>query len=135
MTIAVRDVSVVMRPAYARFVEELSLPSVERAVIPVEKLRDYALNPEHHRGGHKARVFASTLGIGREDWAFLRDQIAEKLPSASVTAVRENPYGFVYEVPMLIEGLNGATEEVITAWFLRKESDIPRLTTTYVNKP
>ncbi len=115
--------------------EELSLPGVERAVIPVEKLRDYALNPEHHRGGHKARVFASALGITRDDWQYLRDEIAGRLSGSRVSAVRESPYGFLYEVPMLIEGLNGATEEVITAWFLPREGDRPRLTSAYVNKP
>lgn len=98
--------------------DELSLPRAVDAVIPDDKLRDYALNPEHPTGRRKARVFASALGISRDDWRYLRDEIAGKLPTASVAAVRESPYGFLYELPMLLEGLNGATEEVITAWFV-----------------
>jgi hypothetical protein len=116
-------------------VEELFLPGAERAVITEAKLRDYALSSEHPEGRHKARVFASALGIGRDDWEYLREEIAMKLPAARVSAVRESAYGFLYEVPMLVEGLNGATAEVITAWFLKKESDVPRLVSTYVNTP
>lgn len=115
--------------------DELALPNVDDAVIPEEKLRDYALSPNHATGRHKARVFASALGIAREDWTYLRDEIASKLPSASVSAVRESAYGFLYEVPMLVEGLNGATEEVITAWFVQGPMGAPRLVSAYVNRP
>lgn len=115
--------------------DELSLPNVERAAIPERKLRAYSLDPEHKTGRHKARVFESALGIGQDDWEYLRDEILKKLPSARVSVVRENPYGFVYEVPMLIEGLNGATKEVITAWFVSTEGAGPRLASAYVNTP
>ncbi len=115
--------------------DELSLPRAEDAVIPEDKLRDYALNPEHPTGRHKARVFASALGISRDDWRYLRDEIAGKLPTARVSAVRESPYGFLYDLPMLLEGRNGATEEVITAWFVSKHQAAPRLVSAYVNTP
>lgn len=52
-----------------------------------------------------------------------------------MSAVRENPYGFLYELPMLIEGLNGATEELITAWFVPRNDETPRLVSVYVNRP
>ncbi len=44
------------------------LPRAAGAVIPTHKLVEYALNPEHPRGQHKARVFQSALGIARSDW-------------------------------------------------------------------
>ena len=44
--------------------DELSLPQAPEAQISAEKLRDYALNPDHSTGAHKARVFALALGIG-----------------------------------------------------------------------
>lgn len=44
------------------------LPNAERAEVPEEKLRLYALSREHLRGRDKARVFRSALGIGEEDW-------------------------------------------------------------------
>lgn len=43
----------------------MQLPNYQRAVIPLEKIRDYALNPDHPVGEHKARVFEAELGIQR----------------------------------------------------------------------
>ena len=56
---------------------DLTLPQADRAHIDARKLRDYALNPDHPKGRHKARVFQSALGVGRDDWEYLRDQILE----------------------------------------------------------
>lgn len=69
------------------------LPRASKADIAAEKLRDYALNPEHSTGRDKARVFRSALDIGQDDWEFLRDQILERVPEAPVTAVRPNALG------------------------------------------
>ena len=41
----------------------MKLPGGERAVVDIAKLRDYCLNDLHPRGRHKARVFASALGL------------------------------------------------------------------------
>jgi hypothetical protein len=43
------------------------LPNAERAVVEIEKLRDYSLNPGHDEGKHKARVFRAALGFTRAD--------------------------------------------------------------------
>jgi hypothetical protein len=43
--------------------------------------------------------------------------------------------GTQYGVPMLIDGLNGETHEIITAWNVDREGDPPRLITVYVNVP
>jgi len=50
----------------------VKLPNAERAVVDMEKLRDYCLNPEHRRGCHKARVFKASLGITRKRAGDLR---------------------------------------------------------------
>jgi hypothetical protein len=111
------------------------LPQADQAILPPEKFLDYILNPDHERGRHKARVFRSALGIARKDWEYLRDQIVARLPSAPFTSVSPTPFGFRYEVPMLMEGLNGKTHEVITAWIVRNEGDPPQLISAYVNIP
>ena len=111
------------------------LPNARRAGIPPEKLRDYVLSSEHEYGKHKARVFASALGIDREDWEYLCDQIASRVEEAEVSEVRAGRYGVRYSVPMLIEGLNGQTHEVTTGWIVEKEGAAPRLTSAYVNVP
>lgn len=50
-----------------------------------EKLRDYLLSPDHEHGRHKARVFQSALGIDRDDWAYLREQIVTWAVDAEVS--------------------------------------------------
>ena len=111
------------------------LPNADRATVDEDKLSGYALNREHPLGRHKARVFQSALGIGQDDWEYLRDQFLAAIPSATVATVRVTSFGTLYEVPMLIEGLNGETHEVTTAWFVANDDDRPKLVSTYVNVP
>src|SRR5262249_50622043 len=82
----------------ARVAESMRLPGAERATIPTDKLVRYALNPDHPLGRHKARVFASALGIRRQDWRYLHDQILSALPEAPVRSTRITPFGVTYEV-------------------------------------
>jgi uncharacterized protein len=111
------------------------LPNAHRAVVDPEKLRDYVLSSDHEHGRHKARVFLSALGIDRDNWEYLREQIVAGMVDAEVSEVRTGRYGLRYSVPMLIEGLNGQTHEVITGWIIEQEGAPPRLTTAYVNVP
>lgn len=39
------------------------LPNADKAVVPLEKLLGYSLDSSHPVGKHKARVFASALGM------------------------------------------------------------------------
>jgi len=45
----------------------MKLPGGEDAIVDPEKLTGYCLNPEHPRGKHKARVFATALGFTSEN--------------------------------------------------------------------
>ena len=53
----------------------MNLPNAERAVVKLEKLTEYSLNPAHGKGGHKAHVFASALGITVKDAEWLRTEL------------------------------------------------------------
>ena len=53
----------------------MKLPNVDRAVVEIEKLRDYCLSISHPRGRHKARVFVTALGITANDAEELRNMI------------------------------------------------------------
>ena len=114
--------------------EPPQLPRATEAVVPPEKLTSYALDPAHPRGQHKARVFASALGIGAAEWEYLRDQILEAVSSAPVKATRITPFGVAYEIVIEVEGINGATAPVVTRWILRGDEP-PRLTSTWVDVP
>ena len=82
--------------------------------MPREKLERYLLNPEHEVGRHKARVFASALGIRQRDWEYLREQLQTAVVDAPVSRVRETPWGGLYELVLAIEGRNGQTRRVMT---------------------
>jgi hypothetical protein len=115
--------------------DHLRLPRADEAEIPEDKLRGYALALEHPTGGHKARVFASALGIEQSDWTFLRDQILDRVVDCPVTAIRPKPpYGMEYEVRVDVDGRNGETHRIITGWLVAGEEP-PRLITAYVELP
>ena len=110
------------------------LPNAQSAIIPPEKLRDYALNPDHERGRHKARLFAAMLGYRRDDWVALRDAIVAALPASPARRVSQTRGGVLYEVVIPLTGPNGDTADVVTAWRLPNPADpasVPRLVTVY----
>ncbi len=114
--------------------QPVRLPRAREARIPTDKLVRYALDLAHERGRHKARVFASALGITASDWRYLHDQILAALPEAEVRATRITPFGVGYEVVVMIDGLNGATHPVVTTWISQRDRP-PRLTSTWVDIP
>lgn len=87
---------------------ETYLPRASEAQVREAKLRDYALDPEHPDGRHKARVFRAALGLAREDWEDLRQQILQRVGSCPVTKVAPRPPDAVqYEVVIPIDCPNG----------------------------
>lgn len=111
------------------------LPRANQAVVPREKLERYLLNPEHEVGRHKARVFASALGIRQRDWEHLRDQFQTAVADAPISSVRETPWGGLYELVLAIDGLNDQTRRVMSVWLVAGQEP-PRLVTAYVvNEP
>ena len=107
------------------------LPRADRAVVAREKLEGYLLNPQHEVGRHKARVFASALGIQQRDWQYLRDQLQTAVVDAPVGGVRETSRGSLHEVVVAVDGLNGQTRRVMTVWLVAGDEP-PRLVTAYV---
>jgi hypothetical protein len=107
------------------------LPRADQAVVPREKLGRYLLNTEHEVGQHKARVFASALGIRQRDWEYLRDQLHTAVADAPVSSIRATPWGGLYELVVAVDGRNGQRRRVMTVWLVAREEP-PRLVTAYV---
>jgi len=109
----------------------LKLPNPDRAVVDIEKLTEYALNPTHPSGRHKARVFASALGLTAQDSEFLRDVLLEKALSEDAFEEPITDYGsrFVIDFELTTEY---GTATIRCAWIVRSDEDFPRLTTCYV---
>lgn len=108
------------------------LPRGESAVVPRKKLEGYLLNPQHEIGRHKARVFASALGIQQDDWEYLRDQLQAGVVEAPVGNPRETKWGELYEVIVAVDGLNRQTRRVMTVWLVESGDELARLVTAYV---
>lgn len=109
----------------------MKLPNAERAVVEIEKLRDYALNPEHDEGQHKARVFRSALGFTRDDAERLREMVLASALRDDATEGKLTRHGQLYTVDFVARGLNGDVT-VRTGWIVRDGEDFPRLVTCYV---
>jgi len=111
-----------------------ALPNYEKAVIPAEKLRDYALNPDHSGGGSdKARVFKSVLGFEKQHWERLSSIIRARLPEYPALKKRTTAYGEEWVVYIPVVGLNGNLAVVTTGWiYLWAEPDTPRMTNCWI---
>lgn len=109
----------------------MKLPNGERAVVPIEKLRDYALNPVHSEGQHKATVFRLLLNFTQADANRLSEMILEAARTGEATEGKLLPQGQMYVLDFPVQSSRG--EVVIrTAWIVECETDFPRLVTCYV---
>ena len=113
----------------SRSVHPRALPNYEKAVIPRGKLEDYALNPAHKDGRHKARLFKSILGFEKADWRKLEKLILDELPCHEALPAGVGQWGKKYLVALPIVGLNGNTGIVETIWVIRPGTDYPSFVT------
>ncbi len=109
----------------------MHLPGAERAVVDIGKLRDYCLSSMHPRGRHKARIFASALGIAQVDAEFLRARLLDAALECDATVGEADEYGQRYILDFeCIKGDQTAT--IRSGWMVRRGESFPRLTTCYV---
>jgi hypothetical protein len=109
------------------------LPNLEDGVLPVEKLRDYALNMEHAEGRHKAKVFKELLGIESRHANVLAELLRSTLPSAPAEQGKVDEYGDYWTTYHRIIGLNGKSAIVTAAWIFKKEQgQAPQLISCYI---
>src|SRR5207248_9929969 len=93
------------------------LPHAERAVVDLAKLRDYALNPQHHVGKHKARVFLAALGVTLDDAEWLRQTVLEAVRFAEVQPGVSSLFGMKYVVDILVT--RGTRSAIVrTSWIV-----------------
>lgn len=107
----------------------MKLPNPDKAVIPIEKVRDYLLSPTHSVGRHKATFF-SMLGYNQSDWQVLEQDFQEFL-NEDANFIEETDYGKKYEIRGSIAGPNGRSAAVITAWIVLYDEEFARFVTAY----
>jgi hypothetical protein len=109
----------------------MKLPNGDNAVVDMQKLRGYCLSATHPRGRHKARVFASALGIYESDADLLRDALWDAASNREVMPDRTDIYGQRYILDFEIHGPAGS-EVVRSFWMVRAGESFPRLTSCFV---
>jgi hypothetical protein len=108
----------------------MKLPNGECAVVEIEKLRSYCLNPHHPRGRSKARVFAS-VGIRDVDAGDPRTVLLQVAREAEARAGTLNVYGQRYIVDFDWVR-QSRTVRIRSTWIVLAGQDLPRLTSCYV---
>jgi hypothetical protein len=109
----------------------MRMPGGEKAIVDREKLTGYCLNPDHPRGKHKARVFASALGFTGENVDELRVALLTAAGTAEAQSGFSDRFGDRYVLEFEIRGPRGAAL-VRSAWIVRRGESAPRLTSCFV---
>lgn len=109
----------------------MKLPNGELAVVEIEKLRDYCLNPVHLRGRHKARVFLASCGMTAEHADDLKRALLAAARTLEAEAAEADDYGRRYVIDLEVRGPTG-NAWVHSAWIVRHDEDFPRFVSAYV---
>ncbi len=109
----------------------MKLPNGDRAVVDLEKIQGYCLNPGHPRGRHKARVFEAVLGITPQDGDLLMNMILRAAATEDALRTVVDKYGQRYVVDFDAQG-PGGQGRIRSAWIVLAGEDFPRLVSCFV---
>jgi hypothetical protein len=108
----------------------MKIPNAASAIIAPEKLRDYLLNPDHRRGGAKARLLLA-FGYRTEAWQVLEADLRSRHLNAEVHGVKDNAYGRRFEIRAPLITPSGRPLVVESIWQIDTGTDVPRFITMY----
>ena len=108
------------------------LPNFDKIVIPIEKFTKYALNEDN--SPNKAVAFDLALGYNITNAELLIENIRNNITKFPAKARGNKGYGAIYEVAMILTGVNGRTAKVLTGWIDDDSSGEMRLVSAYVDK-
>ena len=111
----------------------MKVPNAEKAFVDIRKLRDYALNPTHRVGKHKARLFAALLGMSIDDAEELRDLLLQVARTHDAEMGEKDEHGQRYRIDFSLTW-RGKQATIRSAWNARPDEDFPRLVTCYPMK-
>jgi len=107
----------------------MKLPGGDSAIVDIQKLTGYCLNPEHPRGKHKARVFA-TLGFTVDNADQLREALLAAAAHAEAQPGQSDRFGDRHVIVFEIRGPL-ASGIVRSTWIVRRGETSPRLTSCF----
>jgi len=109
----------------------MKLPNYESAFIDIGKLQNYSLNSQHHRGKHKARLFAAILGLDQDAAEILHSLILGAIQTYDALPTTSDEHGHRYLVDFPVTR-NQNTVTVRTIWIIRPTETFPRLVSCYI---
>jgi hypothetical protein len=101
--------------------------------IPLDKLYEYCLNPEHPRGGYKAILFEQTLGISRKNADVLYELLQKVVKETDAQLVRSDKFGDYFRIDYELDGIRGK-ETLRSTWMIPKGSQRARLISCFIKR-
>jgi len=108
----------------------MRLPNGEHAEISMQKLIGYCLNPDHSSGKHKAKVFASVLGITTENAYLLKEMIKTAAIEGEVMQQDNTLFGEQFKVDWIVPHPEAIT--LRTIWEITSTNPNPRLISAFL---
>lgn len=106
------------------------LPRHEDALIPVSKLRDYLLDPNHPVGRPKA-IFFARLGFAPTRWRRFAAELRRLVAREPAWALPAGPHGQKFQVCGTIRGPWRQSASLVTYWIVGTPESPPRFVTAY----
>jgi hypothetical protein len=108
----------------------VKISNADKAFVDIRKLRDYSLNPAHRVGKHKARLFASLLGMKIDDAEEFRDLLLNIARTHDAEMQEKDEHGQRYRIDCIVSWHENQTL-ARSVWNVRPDEDFPRLITCY----
>ncbi len=107
------------------------VPNAENAIVDMQKLRAYCLDPQHKIGRYKARVFASALDLTEKNAEELAEALLVAVRNKDAKIGRSDKFGQRYTVDFTFERGEKKTT-VRSVWIIEADTAFPRLITCFV---
>lgn len=109
----------------------MQLPGGGDVEIDPRKLTDYALSPTHPVGKHKARLFASRLGLSQAGAPVLEAALRAAAASQEAVLIKSDDWGQRWQVDFMFQF--GALSAMITSgWIVPADGSHTRLTSVFI---
>jgi hypothetical protein len=109
----------------------MKLPNGAQAIIDRRKIAEYSLSPTHEDGQHKARLFASLVGLTVDDADELIEALRAAAEAGQATIGKIDKYGERYLIDFEFRGRIGSAR-IRSVWMVRTNETVPRLVTCYI---
>ena len=109
----------------------MRMPGSDRAFVDLGKLSGYALDPNHPKGKHKARVFVSALGLTAADVRVLAAALRRAAATASAEIRHTDKHGVHYRIDFTMSHAS-RTATIRSVWVILHGETAPRFTSAWI---